>query len=98
MALGLIGALIERGVRVPEDISVVGFDAMPESAYFNPPLTTIRQNFIEVGRQGFGLLRDLIDGRKPPDSRIEIPFELVVRGSSRTVNRRNYFPRSPQSR
>jgi DNA-binding LacI/PurR family transcriptional regulator len=82
MALGLMRALAEAGLRVPGDISVVGFDATPESAYFNPPLTTVRQDFIEVGRQGFNLLRDLIDRQQPADSRLVIPFELVVRDSS----------------
>ncbi|WP_432117246.1 LacI family DNA-binding transcriptional regulator [Streptomyces sp. bgisy032] len=50
MALGLLRALHERGRRVPEDVSVVGFDDIPESASFLPPLTTIHQDFAEVGR------------------------------------------------
>ncbi|MGA5141497.1 LacI family DNA-binding transcriptional regulator [Streptomyces azureus] len=50
MALGLLRALHERGLRVPGDISVVGFDDIPESASFLPPLTTIHQDFAEVGR------------------------------------------------
>ncbi len=82
MALGLIRALAEAGRDVPRDISVVGFDATPDSAYFSPPLTTVRQDFIEVGRQGLGLLRDLIDHRQPVDRRLVIPFELIVRDSS----------------
>ena len=49
MALGLLRALDERGRRVPEDVSVVGFDDLPEAAYFIPPLTTVRQDFDEVG-------------------------------------------------
>jgi DNA-binding LacI/PurR family transcriptional regulator len=82
MALGVMRALDEAGLKVPQDMSVVGFDATPESAYYNPPLTTVRQDFIEVGRQSFNLLRDLMDQRQPADSRIVIPFELVVRASS----------------
>lgn len=50
MALGLLRALHERGLRVPGDISVIGFDDIPESASFLPPLTTIHQDFAEVGR------------------------------------------------
>jgi DNA-binding LacI/PurR family transcriptional regulator len=50
MALGLLRALDERGRRVPEDVSVVGFDDIPEAASFLPPLTTVHQDFAEVGR------------------------------------------------
>ncbi|MGW1667349.1 LacI family DNA-binding transcriptional regulator [Streptomyces sp. NPDC002324] len=50
MALGLLRALNERGRRVPEDVSVVGFDDIPEAASFLPPLTTVHQDFAEVGR------------------------------------------------
>jgi DNA-binding LacI/PurR family transcriptional regulator len=82
MALGLLRALTEAGRRVPQDISVVGFDATPESGYFNPPLTTVRQDFIEVGREGFRLLRRLIDAQQPADSQVVIPFELIVREST----------------
>ncbi len=82
MALGLLRALTDVGRRVPEDISVVGFDATPESGYFNPPLTTVRQDFIDVGRQGFELLRRFIDGEAPADSRLVIPFELLIRQST----------------
>jgi DNA-binding LacI/PurR family transcriptional regulator len=82
MALGLIRGLVEAGLQVPDDISVVGFDGTPDSAYFNPPLTTISQNFIEVGRQSFNLLRDMIDHRPRVDNRIVIPFDLISRSSS----------------
>src|SRR4051794_18659076 len=51
MALGLLRALHEAGRRVPDDVSVVGFDDLPEAQFFMPPLTTVRQNFLEVGRQ-----------------------------------------------
>ena len=54
MALGLLRALSEGGRRVPEDVSVVGFDDIPESAYFLPPLTTVRQDFGELGRRRCG--------------------------------------------
>ena len=56
MALGLLRALHEAGRSVPGDVSVVGFDDIPEAAYFTPPLTTVRQDFIELGRQSFHLL------------------------------------------
>ncbi|WP_324278554.1 LacI family DNA-binding transcriptional regulator [Blastococcus brunescens] len=52
MALGLLAALHECGLRIPEDVSVVGFDDLPEAPYFTPPLTTVRQDFAELGRRG----------------------------------------------
>jgi DNA-binding LacI/PurR family transcriptional regulator len=51
MALGLLSALDEAGVRVPEEISVVGFDDVPEAPYYVPPLTTVRQDFTALGRR-----------------------------------------------
>ncbi|MBN2304559.1 MAG: LacI family DNA-binding transcriptional regulator [Anaerolineae bacterium] len=60
MALGAIRALREAGRRVPEDVSVVGFDDIPEAAYFDPPLTTIRQDFAALGKQSVEYLMALI--------------------------------------
>jgi DNA-binding LacI/PurR family transcriptional regulator len=84
MALGLIRALSERGRRVPEDISVVGFDDIPESGYFLPPLTTVRQDFGELGQQA---LRRLLCRISDPDHEKPGPWapvapELVVRAST----------------
>ncbi|WP_371494255.1 LacI family DNA-binding transcriptional regulator [Kitasatospora sp. NBC_00374] len=84
MALGVVRALGEAGRRVPQDVSVVGFDDVPESGYFAPPLTTVRQDFEEVGRQCVALLLDRID--RPEGGRtnrsIAVPTELLVRSSS----------------
>jgi DNA-binding LacI/PurR family transcriptional regulator len=82
MALGLLRALSEHGRRVPGDISVVGFDDIPESAYFLPPLTTVRQNFGELGRRALGALVDLIHGREPAGSLEPVAPRLVVRSSA----------------
>ena len=60
LALGLIRALTERDRRVPDDISVVGFDDVTEAGYFLPPLTTVRQDFGEVGRLALSALVDRI--------------------------------------
>ncbi|MFI7632922.1 LacI family DNA-binding transcriptional regulator [Nonomuraea sp. NPDC049400] len=81
MALGVLRALREAGRRVPEDVSVVGFDDIPESAYFWPPLTTVRQDFSEVGRHAFHLLIDRMAGTEPDRRRLVEP-ELVVREST----------------
>ena len=60
-ALGLLRAFHERDVRVPADVSVVGFDDIPEAEFMSPPLTTIRQDFDEVGRRCLAMLLDLLD-------------------------------------
>jgi DNA-binding LacI/PurR family transcriptional regulator len=82
MALGLLRALAEHGRRVPDDISVVGFDDIPESAFFLPPLTTVRQDFGELGRRALATLIDMIDGRPPPVSCLRIAPHLVARASA----------------
>ena len=81
IALGLTRALAEAGRRVPEDVSVVGFDDMPEAGYFLPPLTTVRQDFSELGRRALGSLVDRISGGGP-GRHVRVPPELVVRASA----------------
>jgi DNA-binding LacI/PurR family transcriptional regulator len=81
MALGALRALHERGVRVPQDVSVVGFDDIPEAEFFDPPLTTIRQDFAELGRHSIRLLLDQLRGDGGPTSRV-VPADLVVRQST----------------
>jgi len=83
MAIGLIRALLEAGRRVPEDVSVVGFDDIPVAAYMNPPLTTVRQPFDAVAQEGLKLLVQAIE--KPdaePPTALDPPVELVVRAST----------------
>ncbi len=83
MALGVLRALREAGVRTPQDVAVVGFDDIPESEFFAPPLTTVRQDFPAVGRQSIATLLDLIEGRDlPATPRIAIEPQLVVRAST----------------
>jgi len=79
-----IGALIESstmGIRVPHDLSIVGFDDLEIAKHFNPPLTTMRSPDREIGASAARMLVDRIEGRAPP-LRVELPAELVVRGSS----------------
>src|SRR6266496_1048429 len=87
MALGLLRALAERGRRVPEDVSVVGFDDIPEAAFFLPPLTTVRQDFGELGRRALRLLVDRIAGHDSAGSRLPVVPELVVRSSATRYRR-----------
>jgi DNA-binding LacI/PurR family transcriptional regulator len=81
LALGLMLALGEHGKRIPDDISLVGFDDVPESAFFRPPLTTIRQDFAALARTALDVLLGHIDG-KPVLHRTTISPELVVRAST----------------
>ena len=82
MALGLVRAMHEAGRRIPADISIVGFDDIPEAAYFTPPLTTVRQNFNEMGRRSLLLLLEQIESGVRTPSRQTVAPELVVRASS----------------
>ena len=68
----------ELGLRVPDDLSVIGFDNVPESALVDPPLTTIRQPLQRMGAEALRLLVDLIAGVER-DTHIRLPTELVVR-------------------
>ena len=85
MALGVIRALHEAGRRIPEDVSVVGFDDIPEAPYFTPPLTTVRQDFAELGSRSLRVLVRAIEtfkaGERPPTGSLIAP-ELMVRAST----------------
>jgi DNA-binding LacI/PurR family transcriptional regulator len=82
MALGLLRALQAGGRRVPQDVSLVGFDDIPEAEYFGPPLTTVRQDFDELGRRALrGLVQLIGDGSPAPSGAAVVP-ELVVRASA----------------
>lgn len=87
MALGLLRALQQGGRRIPEDVSLVGFDDIPEAEYFGPPLTTVRQDFDELGRRALRVLVELIGtdpsvrpGQGAPH--ISIEPSLMVRSSA----------------
>ncbi|WP_430644923.1 LacI family DNA-binding transcriptional regulator [Agromyces sp. GXS1127] len=80
MALGVMHALAEAGRSVPGDVSVVGFDDIPEAEFFAPPLTTVRQGFVELGRDAMvGVLAVLSDDDRMPAPRVP---DLVVRAST----------------
>src|SRR6185369_14082026 len=82
MALGVLRAFHEAGVRVPEDVSVVGFDDIPEAAYMTPPLTTVVQPFREVGRRSIENLLAEMGGEGERGGSIVIPPSLVGRDSA----------------
>ncbi|MFI6820300.1 LacI family DNA-binding transcriptional regulator [Micromonospora sp. NPDC050187] len=82
MALGVYEAVRKRGLRVPDDVSVVGFDDLPEVRWCSPPLTTIRQPLAEMGMLAARTVLRLARGEKIESPRVELATELVVRDSA----------------
>jgi DNA-binding LacI/PurR family transcriptional regulator len=82
MSLGLLRAFSEAGVRVPEDVSVVGFDDQPESSYFTPPLTTVRQDFEELGRRCMDVMLDAIANGGTVGTAVVEPRLIIRRSTS----------------
>lgn len=82
MALGVIRALSERGIRVPDDVSVVGVDDIPESKFLTPPLTTVRLDFEAEGRFAMDWLISQIEGSTPPGRELIPQPQLIVREST----------------
>ncbi|MEU0566189.1 LacI family DNA-binding transcriptional regulator [Nonomuraea sp. NPDC005983] len=88
MALGLLRAFHDRGRSVPADISVVGFDDIPDAACFIPPLTTVHQDFAEVGRRCVqGVLQQIREGGAGSPGTDLVPTRLVVRASTAPPSR-----------
>ena len=81
MALGALRRLLDLGYRVPEDVSVAGFDDVEFAAYASVPLTTVHVPLTEFGRLGAELVLDLLAGKTPEHTRVVVP-ELVVRSST----------------
>jgi DNA-binding LacI/PurR family transcriptional regulator len=97
MALGVLRALHEHGRDVPGDVSLVGFDDLPEVAYLTPPLTTVRQDFAEVGRRGLALVLDQIESGSRASRRVVVGSTLVVRESTREVDKPPVARRRPRA-
>jgi DNA-binding LacI/PurR family transcriptional regulator len=81
-ALGVYEAARQRGLRIPQDLSVVGFDDLPAARWVSPPLTTIRQPLADMGRVAAEMLGDLIEGVPLRSQRVELSTELIVREST----------------
>ncbi len=81
MALAAMKAIRDRGLRVPEDISIVGYDNIDMTNLAYPPLTTVETFQIEMGKKAVGRLFELANGSKEKSKRITTPAELVIRGS-----------------
>lgn len=86
MAVGAIRALREANLSVPGDVSVVGFDDMPLASYFDPPLTTMRQDTFAMGHEAARLLIGAIEKSAPLQRQVRIQAELVIRGSTSPLN------------
>jgi DNA-binding LacI/PurR family transcriptional regulator len=82
MAAGVLQAAHEHGVRVPEELAVVGFDDIAVAALLQPPLTTVRQEMEGLGRAAAEGLIQMIEDPEAPAPRVQVPARLVVRASS----------------
>jgi DNA-binding LacI/PurR family transcriptional regulator len=82
VAIGAMHALREAGLRVPEDVAVVGFDDIPMAAHSAPPLTTIRSPLLDMVERAAHLLVNLVEGETPEGASEVLPTELIIRASS----------------
>jgi len=83
MAMGALIAMREAGLRVPEDIAIVGFDDIPAARLVNPPLTTVTQFQDQIGRRATQMLFDRINGQAPNEMQVvEMPYQLIIRQSA----------------
>jgi LacI family transcriptional regulator len=89
MALAAMRAIQEAGLRIPEDIAVIGFDDIPPAATSSPPLTTIRQPIQQTGKLVAEMLIDMIEKPDPLPRQVVLPVELVVRSSCQVANGQN---------
>ncbi|SEM49163.1 LacI family transcriptional regulator, repressor for deo operon, udp, cdd, tsx, nupC, and nupG [Luteibacter sp. UNCMF331Sha3.1] len=87
MAIGAMRALISRGLRIPEDVSVVGFDDIRYSRYTSPPLTTVSQPKNALGREAMTMLIEILNEPDVPPRKRVLSAELVVRGSTGPATR-----------
>ena len=88
MAIGAMRALLEAGLEIPRDLSIVGLDDIEISAYQNPPLTTVRQSFADLATQAVRLLLDLVADKSPEHTQMVLTPKLIVRQSTAPYNPR----------
>lgn len=88
MAVGLMHAARENGIRVPEDLSVTGYDDIPLSSYFDPPLTTVQQDLVALGQEAVDLLLDVINQDISETTHIEIGTRLIIRNSTQSLSQK----------
>jgi LacI family transcriptional regulator len=81
MAMGVMDAVRNRGLRVPDDVSIIGFDDIPQASLIRPALTTINQPLEKMGRVATQMLLDLLHDPGKKTARIGLPTQLVIRDS-----------------
>jgi len=80
-AFGVMEAVRDQGLQIPKDISIIGFDDIPQTEHVHPPLTTVRQPLEQMGSIAARLLLDYIKNPDSPVQRVELPTELIIRQS-----------------
>jgi LacI family transcriptional regulator len=80
-ALGAMVSIREHGLLIPEDISIIGFDDIPQAGYIHPTLTTVRQPLEQMGRVAVNLLFETLDNPDRPPRQVMLDTELIIRGS-----------------
>lgn len=85
IAYGLIKALKDNNIKVPDDVSVIGFDNIMFDDYISPPLTTVKQPKKMMGITGMNLLLDIIEGKNTENKRIILPTEIIKRQSVKSI-------------
>jgi DNA-binding LacI/PurR family transcriptional regulator len=82
MAMGVMRAARDANLKVPDQLSVIGVDDMPLSSYFDPPLTTMRQDMPLIGQEAIRKLIDIIQNKTVEQTVLKLPAQLVVRQST----------------
>jgi LacI family transcriptional regulator len=88
MAIGTLRYLKDNGYRIPEDVSVIGFDDVEADLMFSPPLTTIRVPKIEMGVEALKLMVNTLKNKKSLFKKVLVPVELIVRESTANFNKK----------
>jgi LacI family transcriptional regulator len=82
MALGVIDAIRDHGLKIPDDISVIGFDDIPQASLVRPALTTVQQPLEQMGRLATQMLLEILTNTDSKPHRIELPTQLMIRDST----------------
>lgn len=86
IAIGILDSLLDKGIKVPDDISVVGFGNIREGKFVRPEITTIGEPYYDVGAVGMRMLIKMIKGDKTQQGRMELPFTIEKRKSVKKLN------------